>query len=60
MRVHLMLEVPDGASTKDVEKHVKEAVKNWGGSYPPDDLFFPNNVEIRTCQATVLVSPRGT
>ncbi len=36
----------------EIRQHIVDAVRNWGGQYPPDDDFFPTNIKavrVRIC-----------
>lgn len=46
-RVVLDIELAgNDVNSADVSEHVKQAIKNWGGSQPPDDMFFPPFVTV--------------
>lgn len=37
---------PEAPSKAEIAEHVKQAVKNWGGAYHPEDAFFPSKISV--------------
>jgi len=34
------------ASHNDTRKYIEDALRHWGGQYPPDDPFFSDNKKV--------------
>jgi len=58
LKLYMQVEVPSEVRADLFKQHAAEAVKNWGGSFHPEDPLFPDRITVLDCKVTVDVTRR--